>query len=271
MDRELFSEEHFFKEAVPKYRCPRCGLFLTMDNLVVKETAETKADRLADPAPDRVEQTFRADFTCEKEQCGEVVFCVGKGFGGELQWDDPSGSHSQWVETLVPTFFQPHLMMFMVPEDTPEKVRGCVHASFRVFFSSPGNALNELRNALESLMDHLQVARKIRDTRKPLSSETQPLRKLSLHERIERLPKEHAGYKSLLLAQKWIGNAGTHGDPIKRDDVLDGYKLLEHVLDGIFSLHPMATNINENKAPQSISREREATRSFLRESETYTK
>ncbi|MCW5219779.1 DUF4145 domain-containing protein [Verminephrobacter aporrectodeae subsp. tuberculatae] len=271
MDRELFSKERFCKEAVPKYRCPRCDSFLTMSNLVNKETAEAKAD-LANPEADhdRVERTFRADFTCEKEQCGEVVFCVGKGL--DYAWSDlDNGTDSGWAEELIPTFFQPHLMMFVVPENTSESVRGCVHASFRVFFSSPGNAINELRNALESLMDHLQVARKIRDTRKSPSSETQPLRKLSLHERIERLPKEHAGYKSFLLAQKWIGNAGTHGDPIKRDDVLDGYKLLEHVLDGIFSLHPMATNINENKAPQSISREREATRSFLRESETYTK
>ena len=49
---------------------------------------------------------------------------------------------------------------------------------------------------------------------------------IKLHDRINLLPDKYAHFKETILAVKWLGNAGSHGngvakDMISKDDVLD--------------------------------------------------
>jgi hypothetical protein len=30
------------------------------------------------------------------------------------------------------------------------------------------------------------------------------------------------------MAMKWLGNAGSHGEPVGKEDLLDAWELLEH-------------------------------------------
>lgn len=55
-----------------------------------------------------------------------------------------------------------------------------------------------------------------------------------LHESIEMLRPERPQQAEPLLATKWIGNAGAHGDEVTRDDVFDMFDILEVVLDQLY-------------------------------------
>lgn len=58
-----------------------------------------------------------------------------------------------------------------------------------------------------------------------------------------------------MLAIKWLGNAGSHSQKtVSRDDVIDAYELLEHILQEIYmqkteKLKTKAQKINKMKGP----------------------
>jgi hypothetical protein len=59
-----------------------------------------------------------------------------------------------------------------------------------------------------------------------------------------------------LMAVKWIGNAGVHSSPLTRDDVFDGYDLMDHVLRTLFDATPshasrIARAVNARRRPRS--------------------
>ena len=62
---------------------------------------------------------------------------------------------------------------------------------------------------------------------------------------------------SIISAARWIGNAGSHGDnSLSRQDVYDGFDLLEHIVNKRFdrsavSVHRLAKRINKRKGPVS--------------------
>lgn len=80
-------------------------------------------------------------------------------------------------------------------------------------------------------------------------------RSISLHRRIQLLPPKYAHLKEMILAIKWLGNAGSHStETITRDDVLDSYELTEHILQEVYSskkkkLVALAKHVNKKKGP----------------------
>ena len=83
---------------------------------------------------------------------------------------------------------------------------------------------------------------------------------LSLHQRIERLPKKHANLKDLLFAIKWLGNAGSHSTrSITMDDVMDAYEIMDEVLGEVYpskkrSARKIAKEINIKRGPRKRKR-----------------
>ncbi|MGB3133805.1 MAG: DUF4145 domain-containing protein, partial [Candidatus Macondimonas sp.] len=79
---------------------------------------------------------------------------------------------------------------------------------------------------------------------------------ISLHQRIALLPPKYAHLKDLILAIKWLGNAGSHdgGSEVTLDDVMDSYELTEHILQEVYApklekLQKIAKNVNKKKGP----------------------
>lgn len=243
MDRELFGTTSFSKENFPGYRCPRCHSHLALEDFSEEDNAETQRDqRDPDFDADWVVRGFRAGLRCKSDRCGERVLCVGTGAVDTIHDQSGEGWDVAYVDRLTPQFFLPALEVFELPPTTPREVRDSVLASFKLLFLSSGSTLNEVRNALEFLMDHLKVPRADGE------------RSLSLHGRVQRMPAQYAQYRDQLLAVKWLGNAGTHAHPTRRSDVLDAYEILHHVLDGMFSdrvarVGLLVDKINQRKAP----------------------
>ena len=76
-----------------------------------------------------------------------------------------------------------------------------------------------------------------------------------MHERITLLPIPYAPLKELILAIKWLGNAGSHANgKITIDHVMDSYDMFEHVLGQIYvpktkKLQALARKVNKQKCP----------------------
>jgi hypothetical protein len=134
-----------------------------------------------------------------------------------------------------------------IPSKCPEAAAGHLLDSFALFFADPGAALNSARTAVEAVLTDLGVKRFIvaKGKRKPIN----------LHQRIQLLPAKYKELADMLLAVKWLGNAGSHdGDKPSIADVRVTYDLLEHVLSEIYEkktgkLKAVAKKINKKKGP----------------------
>ena len=68
--------------------------------------------------------------------------------------------------------------------------------------------------------------------------------------------QKYAHLKELLLAIKWLGNAGSHAStPLSLDDVFDAYEILEVVLNDLYEnkvefARKLAKDINKNRGPK---------------------
>jgi hypothetical protein len=107
--------------------------------------------------------------------------------------------------------------IFDIPAKCPKEVSEELRAGFSLFFSDRGATANRVRIALERLMDHLKI----------------PPGKL--HDRLDIFSKQNPIGENL-MAVKWLGNTGSHEGKVSRDDLLDGFQILEHALAEIIEM-----------------------------------
>jgi hypothetical protein len=80
--------------------------------------------------------------------------------------------------------------------------------------------------ALELLMNYLGIQKRARDHKGKMYD-------LKLHRRVELYEKREPTLGKHLMAIKWLGNSGSHVGSVSREDLLDAFEILEHVLDEI--------------------------------------
>lgn len=253
MDARQKFKRGFTRNHVPDWQCPRCGarLILVKESLCSSETVESKRIPRDDVwEPDWITYIFSASFKCVDPQCGEFVATCGKGTVDVRYDEDEDGFPIQnWEDHYYPQHFTPHLQIFDIPNSVPKEVSNELENSFSVFFSDSDASGNHLRCAAENILDYLRVPR-ARNSKK-----TRKRSPLYLHNRIEALAGKYSEVKDLLLAIKWLGNAGSHSrSELRKDDILDGYVLFEEVLKLIFfpsEARTIAKVINKNKGPKS--------------------
>lgn len=213
----------------PAWPCPACNkgtLVLVPKSLTFNETVASKRGHSEDSwSPEDVTYAFTAWLKCSHPSCSqEVAVC---GIGGVEQWQttDPEGEvQIVYDEYFVPRLLWPMPDIFDIPAKCPDEVKHHLRAGFRLFFSDQSAAANRIRVALESLLDHVGVPRKRKDQNNKFSD-------LALHGRIELFQKDQPSLGSQLMALKWLGNTASHEGNIGRDDLLDAFEILEHVLD----------------------------------------
>jgi hypothetical protein len=252
MDR-AFLKAHFTEKSPPDWPCPTCKKGLLRIRPGTFHSAETLSSREAHDheawEPEWIRKKYSCLLECNNDSCTDVVTNAGR---GSVDYDVTFGRDGEpeyeYTEFFKPLFFDPPLRIFEVPSSAPVTVQQELEHSFAQFFASPSAALNFARSAVEALVTHLGVKRFYvqRNKRRPLS----------LHARIDLLPAQYGHVKELLLAIKWLGNAGSHpGAEISADDVLDAYELIEHVLLEIFSarskaMKSLAKKVNRRKGPK---------------------
>ncbi|MDL5366091.1 DUF4145 domain-containing protein [Xanthomonas sp. NCPPB 2654] len=199
--------------------------------------------------PDWIEYVYSGILQCGNGNCGEFV--ANSGTGGvdiDVEIDESGEPEQTWADFFRPKYFEPPLRLIDIPKECPDSVSSPLQESFRLFFSSPAAASNNVRVALEALLTELGVKRfNTRSGRRIF---------LNLHSRISLLPPKHSDLGELLLAIKWLGNAGSHADSIVTiDDVMDAYELIDHVLQELYmqkakKAKALAKMINKKKGPK---------------------
>ena len=169
------------------------------------------------------------------------------GSTGYVVYDESDIPYPSYEDRFIPKFFSPHLKIFDYQNSIPEGVKDELENSFSLFFCDPPSAANHIRMALENLLTHMKIKRYVTQNGKR--------RRLSLHERINLLPKKYHYIKDIFLAVKWLGNAGSHnGTTVSSNDAFDAYDLMEKLLAEVFDdeskkIKELANKINVNKGP----------------------
>ena len=253
MDRKLFKLP-FSKNSQLDWECPTCqkGLMrIKKDTFFYQELSESKKAHSHDYwDPDWMESTYSCLLGCTNEKCGEVISSSGEGLVDlDVDYGEEGVPQQVWEDFFRPKYFHPHLKLFKTPSNTPDEVMEKLNESFRLFFSSPDSASNHVRAALEAMLNNLKVKR--------FKTAYGKRHIISLHQRIKLLPTKYDELKDLLIAVKWLGNAGSHtGKTLSADDVLDSYEIMEHVLNEIYDnkstkVKALAKKVNKAKGPSS--------------------
>ncbi len=251
MDRALFSLQ-FTEHHIPKWPCPKCGsghLTLVPASLIHKETPKSEKEHDHEAwDPDWIRYVFSCIFVCSDGLCNELISCCGMGQVAYFEYEDED---HEWVQAsddrFTPKYFHPPLVLMDIPKGCPAEAVAHLSESFALFFADPGAALNSARAALEAVLTSLGIKR--------FNLVNGKRRQINLHQRIQLLPAKFNELKDLLIAVKWLGNAGSHdGVTLTAGDVRTTYDLLEHALLEIFEakgkkLKALAKRVNKKKGP----------------------
>ena len=246
-----------FEKGTPPYLpCPYCNngkLKLCESSLSLGQTAGSLSEQDEDGwDPELTNGKSSCVFKCNNPGCRGAVACCAH-YGVERQ--QTGEDEFDLIEVHSPRYFDPPLPVFRIPRDCPEMVRKDVEGAFALHWADPMSAANRIRSALERLMDHARIPRRKRDGKGSSY-------RLQLHNRIQEYGKKAKDKRlvSIMTAMKWIGNEGSHGGKLSRDDVFDAFDLLEHTLKQIFddsttSLVALSQKINRKKGPLSRQRQ----------------
>ena len=252
MNRKIYKRA-FTKENLPEWLCPTCQkgtLEQVKDAFKYEETVFSKEAHGHEAwEPEWITYSYSNILKCSNSNCGEIVFNVGDGF---VDWDVIQGRDGYpeqvYTDYFRARYFQPPLIIFNIPDKTPDDVKESLEESFALFFSNPDSSLNHTRMALEKVLNFLKIKKYTNRDGKRFP--------ISLHRRIDLLPTKYSHIKDLCLAVKWLGNAGSHsGDKTTRDDVLDAYEIMDAILYELFDnkkvkAKKLSKKINKNKGPK---------------------
>lgn len=192
------------------------------NSLVEHETRKSKLERLyEDWDPDWIEYTFVAWARCRNPNCEQNLAICGRG-GVEPDYDEEGQT---WSDRFYPTCCRPMPRIIDIPAKCPDDVTLNLDASFSLFWADRAACTSRIRSALECVLTHQGVP----TTAQGVGSNGKS-KELSLHARIEKFAAGSPVIGPQLMALKWLGNAGSHGTDVKRDDLLDAYEILEHCL-----------------------------------------
>ncbi len=244
--RSLFDKSF---QAWPSWECPTCSrghLNLLKETLKSQETGPSK--KLQDEnawEPDWITKRFVALLQCNFALCEEVVAISGTTHLVEDAEEDPGSGrwHQVFIDSFEPRFLSPAPVPIRIVKATPEEVESCLREAAGLLWQSPEAAANQMRQAVEHLMDALKVKKKGAKGGQ-----------LTLHARIEAFEKNDQTNGALLKAVKWLGNSGSHAGGLDRDDVLDAFDMIEHVLSNVYDtsakqILKKARAINKAKGP----------------------
>lgn len=244
VDRSLFAVTF---DALPDWPCPTCGkghLKAAQEMLLNEETGPSKSAHEHDAwEPDWIERRFAGLLKCNFGNCGEIVGIVGDVSIIECHGYDYDGQATQeYLERFKPRSLAPAPLPIRPPEDTPQLVKDALCEAAGLIWQSAEGAANQVRQAVEHLMDEHGVTK------------SAPRAFLPLHNRIKEFEVTDQKNAEILLAVKWLGNSGSHAGDLTRDDVFDAFDMVELVLVNLYDtttakIMAKVKAINSRKGP----------------------
>ena len=222
-----------YSNELPAFPCPACReghLISDKKDLLKSESGPSiRAHGHEAWDPEWIEERFVALLRCNSPSCGDVVGLVGKGSYLEGYVTHGDGS---WEQVATPTYtpisFWEAPPIIRVCEECPDSVLDQLKRSFPQYWLDLSACANAIRSTVEILLTERGI---------PRETEGKHGRKvwINLHDRVVMFKTGNDAAAELLLAIKVLGNAGSHGDELRIDDLLDAYEVLEHVIDIVYS------------------------------------
>jgi hypothetical protein len=195
--------------------------------------------------PDWIRGTFVIRGQCENRECQLAVHGTGDYFVDystqQVDFDSPGPLYSSYYKL---THLHPPMLLMPIPKSAPEEIREGVLRASRVLFADPGLAATALRATVERFLTAEGVTGgpsgkfQTADVRIKQWSAQDPSR---------------LAVANLLLAVKWLGNAGTHEDAdLTTTEVLEGAAMLDEAFHRVYTgpdLDARAQVINTAKGP----------------------
>ncbi len=223
----ILFELKFPHDKWPLIRCPNCG------NTTIRPDAKitTNEDATSIAAhdhdawdPDWITGVFVATAKCLDPDCQQPIAVSGRYTIEAFQYETDDGEYDWSVTSILePRSFTPPIRIIDIPPATPEAISAAIDAASDLYFSDIGGSANRVRHAVERYLDHQKVPKKNRTKKGELVG-------ITLHQRIEHLKKIDPTVADFLMAAKWIGNAGSHGDEVTRQYLDVGLRVLEKIL-----------------------------------------
>lgn len=234
--------------AWPRPDCPQCPAghleFAEPDRTEHGWSVRQHADEYWEP--EWIRGTFTAVGICDNPRCGQYARAVGTYTVD--QWEDRLGAdhrgrdYSAWH---IVDHITPPLALMQLPTGTPDAIQEGVERAAAVLFADPGLAATALRLVVEQFL----TSQGVPDIRSSGGF-------IGADERIKTWKKgaaERGRVADLLLAVKWIGNAGTHSlSTLTIKEVLDGVEFLDEAFHAQFvgpDIDARARAVNAARGP----------------------
>jgi len=252
MEREIYLKKSFEIEEKTKFICPICNngrLDILKNNvhLVEYNKHNKEAKEYEDFDYDWLKYAFYGFLKCNN--CDEKIIFSGKSdVNSRVNFFDFEENGPEYYNVLNIEYIERPPYIIEISSKVPQEIKDLIIDSFKLFWLDINSCANKIRVCLEILMDLFEIQNYIVKNKKR--------KKLSLHERIEIFTKNDVSLKNILISIKWIGNYASHKETITKNDILDGYYLLEYALKKIFDdkekeILNIAKSINERKKPRS--------------------
>lgn len=249
MDHPLLPVADWFT-SLPDITCPTCsrGLLRKDGDYARHRSGDSRQAEHEHPEffePEWIAGRFTAGLTCSAPRCWETVAVAGDFEVMDNPVFDPD---QQYVERFRITYLRPAPALVVCPPKTSTAVRQATDAAAAVIWIDAPAAGNRLRLAVEELLTHQKIKQTSRN------SKTQKRVWRTAHDRILEFGKRDPDVADVLLAIKWLGNAGSHDSRLTTADVLESAQLLSHALRLLYDpsdadLRRRAALINKRKGP----------------------
>lgn len=228
------------------FKCPYCenySLRLKQDSWYQYDSSKFKEMQEWVEPEDCVFYQYLAIYRCEESDCRQEIMSSGTGsVEMDIEIDGNGEQQRLHYNIFKPKFFNPALHFFEIPKNTPEKIKDLVVLSFSLVLQSPVAAVNSLRSAVEEILADHGIPKNTEKT---------------LHKRIEKDVPQNTklkDFEKLLMAIKWLGNSGSHGNEIELELILYVYEVLELILNSLYVTDRTQYLINVAQATNLVKR-----------------
>lgn len=231
MERQIY-KQYFNDEKIPEWQCPTCekGFLNIKKGSLISEELASSAKLHNDEywEPFWIQLTYTCIFECTNINCKELVSSIGNiTVDYFMVYGKDDFPDEKYYNKFVPLFFNPPLKLIKLFEGIPDSIKLILIESFKVAFCNPASSLNNIRIAIEAILNDKKIKRFNINKGKKIY--------INLHQRINLLSSKFDQLKEHILAVKWLGNSGSHDEKrITIDDVFDALELMEYILQEIY-------------------------------------
>jgi len=175
---------------------------------------------LDEPSPWDIQLVFSTLLVCQ--DCNETISCCGiGGYTPEWRYEPEIGDDTpELLRYFLPGYFSKPLPILIADARWPSSIKHRLNFSFHVFFCDLNASANHVRSCVEELLTLLDIPDRA-----------------TLHERIQLFRATDSENADRAEALKWIGNLGSHGEQLTKQDLFDSYDILEELLEDIYVGH----------------------------------